>query len=201
MRRILTLVLSLMALSPAMAQVNTNNVGIGTASPDPRAILDAANPYNPLTVPITRPKGILVPRLNILQRDLMQSFYNDTLPDGLLIYETDSGYFWYYRHFDPPSPVAPFGTWVKLEVANAPGQGTPQGGIIMWSGTIASIPAGWVLCDGANGTPDLTDKFIVSVASSAENPGFAAGEYVNVSVGTPTAPERRYYKLAYIMKQ
>ena len=36
----------------------------------------------------------------------------------------------------------------------------PQGLIIMWSGTIATIPAGWVLCDGANGAPDLRDKFI-----------------------------------------
>lgn len=37
----------------------------------------------------------------------------------------------------------------------------PVGGIIMWSGTIASIPTNWALCDGANGTPDLRDKFIV----------------------------------------
>jgi hypothetical protein len=31
----------------------------------------------------------------------------------------------------------------------------------MWSGTIATIPAGWVLCDGANSTPDLRNRFIV----------------------------------------
>ena len=37
----------------------------------------------------------------------------------------------------------------------------PKGSIIIWSGTIASIPAGWQLCDGTNGTPDLRDKFIV----------------------------------------
>lgn len=37
----------------------------------------------------------------------------------------------------------------------------PAGGIIMWSGNIASIPAGWYLCDGNNGTPDLRDQFIV----------------------------------------
>ncbi len=33
--------------------------------------------------------------------------------------------------------------------------------IVMWSGTIATIPDGWVLCDGNNGTPDLRDKFVV----------------------------------------
>lgn len=37
----------------------------------------------------------------------------------------------------------------------------PQGTIVMWSGSIASIPLGWLLCDGTNGTPDLRDKFII----------------------------------------
>ena len=37
----------------------------------------------------------------------------------------------------------------------------PSGGIIMWSGTIANIPTGFVICDGTNGTPNLTDRFIV----------------------------------------
>ncbi|RJP30013.1 MAG: prepilin-type N-terminal cleavage/methylation domain-containing protein [Candidatus Omnitrophota bacterium] len=35
------------------------------------------------------------------------------------------------------------------------------GSIIIWSGTVASIPTGWQLCDGTNGTPDLRDKFVV----------------------------------------
>lgn len=39
--------------------------------------------------------------------------------------------------------------------------GVPKGTIVMWSGSIASIPAGWALCDGSHGTPDLRDKFIV----------------------------------------
>lgn len=36
-----------------------------------------------------------------------------------------------------------------------------SGIIMMWSGTVASIPTGWVLCDGTSGTPDLRDKFVV----------------------------------------
>lgn len=39
--------------------------------------------------------------------------------------------------------------------------GWATGIIAMWSGSIASIPTGYVLCNGANGTPDLRDKFIV----------------------------------------
>ena len=37
----------------------------------------------------------------------------------------------------------------------------PVGGIILWSGTVAAIPTGWALCDGTNGTPNLTGKFVV----------------------------------------
>ena len=37
----------------------------------------------------------------------------------------------------------------------------PLGGIIMWSGSIATIPTGWSLCNGSNGTPDLRNKFII----------------------------------------
>lgn len=36
----------------------------------------------------------------------------------------------------------------------------PAGIIAIWSGTIASIPAGWQLADGTNGTVDLRDKFV-----------------------------------------
>ena len=42
----------------------------------------------------------------------------------------------------------------------------PQGGIIMWSGSVASIPSGWFLCNGSNGTPDLRDRFVVGAGSS-----------------------------------
>lgn len=42
----------------------------------------------------------------------------------------------------------------------------PVGGIIAWSGAINTIPAGWVLCDGANGTPDLRNRFIVGAGST-----------------------------------
>jgi hypothetical protein len=36
----------------------------------------------------------------------------------------------------------------------------PSGTIAMWKGSIATIPSGWVLCNGANGTPDLRDRFV-----------------------------------------
>ena len=42
----------------------------------------------------------------------------------------------------------------------------PTGVITMWSGSVATIPSGWYLCDGANGTPDLRDRFIVGAGST-----------------------------------
>ena len=38
----------------------------------------------------------------------------------------------------------------------------PIGLICMWQG--ATVPTGWMLCDGQNGTPNLVDKFVRGVA-------------------------------------
>ena len=42
----------------------------------------------------------------------------------------------------------------------------PTGGIIIWSGSAAAIPAGWLLCDGTSSTPDLRDRFVVGAGST-----------------------------------
>ena len=63
----------------------------------------------------------------------------------------------------PTAPTASLGTnttqlaTTAFVFANA----VPSGGIIMWSGTIATIPSGWYLCNGSNSTPDLRNKFVV----------------------------------------
>lgn len=46
-----------------------------------------------------------------------------------------------------------------------------SGMIMMWSGSIASIPAGWLLCDGSSGTPDLRDRFVIGARQ--DNSGVA----------------------------
>jgi hypothetical protein len=45
----------------------------------------------------------------------------------------------------------------------------PIGSIIMWSGTIATIPTNYTLCNGGNGTPNLTDKFVICAAQDMYN--------------------------------
>lgn len=42
----------------------------------------------------------------------------------------------------------------------------PSGIITMWSGSTANIPAGWFLCNGQNGTPDLRDRFVLGAGNS-----------------------------------
>ena len=42
----------------------------------------------------------------------------------------------------------------------------PSGVIVMWSGSVASIPSGWYLCNGSNSTPDLRNRFIVGAGST-----------------------------------
>jgi microcystin-dependent protein len=41
-----------------------------------------------------------------------------------------------------------------------------SGMIMLWSGSIASIPSGWALCDGASGRPDLRNRFVVGAGST-----------------------------------
>lgn len=44
----------------------------------------------------------------------------------------------------------------------------PKYSICIWTGTIANIPLGYVLCNGSNGTPDLRDYFIKGALDSSE---------------------------------
>lgn len=46
------------------------------------------------------------------------------------------------------------------------GGSVPYGVIVMWSGSIATVPDGWALCDGTNETPDLRDRFIVAAGNT-----------------------------------
>lgn len=48
----------------------------------------------------------------------------------------------------------------------APSVAVPLGAIIFWPGSAASIPAGFSLCDGTSGTPDLRG-FILSMKGTA----------------------------------
>lgn len=63
----------------------------------------------------------------------------------------------------------------KKELAYSDSAGIPSGVIAMWSGQSTNIPDGWALCNGQNGTPNLTDKFIIG-AGAKYSPGNTGGE-------------------------
>ena len=61
----------------------------------------------------------------------------------------------------------------------------PAGVIVMWTGSTA--PAGWVLCDGGNGTPNLSGKFVVMIGNNGAGDGYNYGDQGgsdHLSVGT-----------------
>ncbi len=68
----------------------------------------------------------------------------------------------------PTAPTAAVGTNTTQIATTAfvLANGVPSGAIIMWSGSIASIPSGWLLCNGSSGTPDLRDRFVVGAGST-----------------------------------
>ena len=51
-------------------------------------------------------------------------------------------------------------------ISNALPASFSTGMILLWSGSVATIPSGWALCNGSNGTPDLRNRFIVGAGST-----------------------------------
>ena len=74
-----------------------------------------------------------------------------------------------------------------------------SGMIMMWSGSIASIPSGWLLCDGTSGTPNLRDRFVIGAGSTyAVNATGGSADAVVVShthtfTGDALAPHSHSY--------
>jgi len=85
----------------------------------------------------------------------------------------------------PLAPTASSGTSTTQVattafVATAVAAVFPSGGIIIWSGSAASIPSGWYLCNGSNSTPDLRDKFVVGAGST-----YTVGDTGGSATATP----------------
>ena len=92
----------------------------------------------------------------------------------------------------------------------------PPGVIVAWTGVLASIPSGWLLCDGNNNTPNLIDRFLQGVSTSSTNPGATGGSHTtthnsssiflrsysgeNALRSTTHDNRPKYYEVAWIMK-
>ena len=62
----------------------------------------------------------------------------------------------------------------------------PKGLVAMWSGTASTIPNGWALCDGTNGTPNLGDKFVLGYKFGTNTIGTTGGSYTSGAAGAHT---------------
>ena len=58
----------------------------------------------------------------------------------------------------------------------------------MWYGS--GIPAGWALCDGGSGTPDLRDRFIVG--GSSASPGGSVSPTIGLNVRQNHLPKHTH---------
>lgn len=65
----------------------------------------------------------------------------------------------------------------------APPAGLPSGCIVIWHGTIANIPAGYIICDGNNDTPNLLTMFLQGVATAVTDPGATGGSTAKTGAG------------------
>lgn len=72
----------------------------------------------------------------------------------------------------------------------------PKGIIVMWSGSINTIPNGWVLCDGNNLTPDLTRKFIYGAGGPVISPHSEGGD-THKLILAEQLPKHRHYMARY----
>jgi hypothetical protein len=88
----------------------------------------------------------------------------------------------------PTAPTATTGTnttqlattaFVQTALAGA----FSTGMIMMWSGTIATIPSGWVLCNGSNGTPDLRNRFVIGAHSDTTGVAYSTVTGSNTQTG------------------
>lgn len=143
----------------------TTNVGIGT-TPDSKFKLDVSGPVKISdTVSIGGSVYVKTGNLTLAAGNIKTNAGNISTDTGNVV--TSKG------------KVLAKGFSSDIKDINVAGP-VPKGGIIMWSGT--SIPAGWQLCDGTNGTPDLRERFIVG--AGGDNSAVTGGAYtVNSSGG------------------
>ena len=86
-----------------------------------------------------------------------------------------------------------------LQNAPASAPTLPSGAIILWSGSIGSIPSGYVICDGTNSTPDLRDRFVVAAGNSYSvgQTGGSADAIVVSHTHTATVTDPGHFHVQY----
>ena len=88
--------------------------------------------------------------------------------------------------------VGTYSDWIiAVSGPEGPSASLDAGLVMIWPFSIASIPAGWALCDGTNGTPDYRGMFLVGAggAYTAGDTGGAASTTPTITVNNHTLTE------------
>lgn len=192
------------------AHAQNGGIGIGTTSVDENALLQ-------IGLQNSDAKGVLLP--SNTSSNIAGNLTSPT--NGLLMYSASENRFVYskagsWRYLNPwdtddvAGGLSAISTSSPVTISNSlsassasftgavtastfVGNGVvPVGGIIMWNGSATAIPANFQVCDGSNGTPNLTGKFIV-----AGTPGSGGGtNTLTTSEIVYTAREKYSYEIA-----
>lgn len=91
-------------------------------------------------------------------------------------------------HTHNAAQIVDFTAAVTSVVMGIPGFNWVRGMVIQWSGSIAEVGvgplAGWALCDGNNGTPNLRDKFVLGAGNKAVGQVNPSGSLETTGGGT-----------------
>jgi hypothetical protein len=89
--------------------------------------------------------------------------------------------------------------WVELRVAQLMNQFIPHGLIAIWYGSFADVPAGWVICNGLNGSPDLRDRIVLAAGQTGTfehephdawgTTGYGLGDHTHAATSTEHTSE------------
>ena len=87
------------------------------------------------------------------------------------------------------------GTILSKKSSSTKGSPIPRGVIMMWHSSSGSIPDGWTLCDGSNGTPNLVDRFVVGAGNSYSVN--STGGQARVTLNTSELPSHNHANGSY----
>lgn len=157
------------------------------------SIADDTLPPNPYAIMDIRAvsRGVLIPRMTYTEMTQITNKSGATMV--YVIDENDNQGFWFYN--------SRYSEWQQLKFKKSY---YPMGSIIMYTGDASNFGSygigktgteleGWALCNGYNGTPDLSDRFIVTASDQAEYKNMGPSTYTNPTTGgDPTKPENQH---------
>lgn len=143
---------------------------------------------DPVVFDIKPPNEKWIVELDDIEKDIISSEWIDLYTMLLIIESIESEPDKVTVQYDGPDPdlITTWGKQWEAWSAILSYIGWPTtfkaGMIIMWSGSVISIPTGWNLCDGNNGTPDLRDRFVMA-SGEAYPPNTIAGSAGHTHTG------------------